>query len=402
MSPGSATVQHYPARRTHAGVRPHLPRPPRVVVVCPVLANYDAIAASARDTYRVLSGQSGFEIEVLTLSNDFDDVPARIVSGLADLLLHPAFQAADIVIYHFGMYCDLFDALIATKGRALQFVRFHNVTPPQFVPAKHRELIERSFLQAHNIAFADEVWADSCVNAETLVSLGIDRDRIKVIPLAVERPAPSGLCGKTPNPLNLLFVGRFVQSKGIFDLVTAIDWVRSRCTVPFHLRIAGNMLWSDKTYVELVQNAIAARKLESSVEILGTVSSESMEALYHGSHVLLIPSYHEGFCKPVIEGLRAGCVPVGYASYNLPVICNGLGRMVPTGDTHALGLALGEVLEGIARSYSAPEKPLLPLDRGQISARAFDLAACEYVQDFAFNRLESATLERIHTHFSGL
>ena len=374
-----------------------MPGATRAALVCPILAKYDAIAATARDTYLALARESGFEVEVLTLRNDFGDVPAMIVSGVADLLLHPAFQKADIVIYHFGIYCDLFDALIATKGRSLQIVRFHNITPPQFLPAKDRGKIERSFLQAHNLAYADELWADSRVNAETLVTLGVDRNRIHVIPLAVEEPAPRSLCGKASKCLNLLFVGRFVQSKGVLDLVRTLDSVRSRCTVPFRLRIVGNMEWSDKSYVKAVQDAIAARKLESSVEILGTVSSELMQELYHTSHVLLIPSYHEGFCKPVVEGLRAGCIPVGYAAYNLPTISNGLGRMVPPGDTQALAVALAEVAEGAAQSLDAPEDPFLPLDRGRISARSFDSAAREYVQTFTFDRFASATRQRIRT-----
>ena len=45
----------------------------------------------------------------------------------------------------------------------------------------------------------------------------------------------------------------------------------------------------------------------------------------------------------MIEGLRAGCIPIGYASYNLPYIANKLGRMVPTGNVAALTAALDEV-----------------------------------------------------------
>ena len=370
-------------------------RPTRVAVVCPVLAHYDAIGAAGRDTYLILSRHSDFEVSVLTLRNDYRDVPARIVSGLADLLLDPAFQAAEIIIYHFGIYCELFDALIAAKGRARQFVHFHNITPPEFVAPKQREVIKRSFIQVHNLAHADEVWAASHVNAETLETLGIDSSRIQVIPLAVENPSSRTFCGKAPTPLNLLFVGRFVQSKGVLDLVKAIDLVRRRCALSFRLRLAGNLEWSDQKHLTTVKETITACRLDTVVELLGTVNVEVLEDLYHMSHVFAIPSYHEGFCKPVIEALRAGCIPIGYASYNLPAISNGLGRMVPTGDIQALGSALAEVMEGVAQSFGAPEEPLLPLDMGPTSARAFDRTVGEYVQTFTLNRLASATLDRI-------
>ena len=373
------------------------PQSARVAVVCPTFATYDAIGASARDTYRILSRDRSFEVEALTFRNDYRDVPANQVHGLADLLLHSVFQAADIIIYHFGIYCDLFDALIAAKGRALQVVRFHNVTPPQYIAPQHRELIERSFLQAHNLGYADELWADSEVNAQTLLSLGIDHIPIKVIPLAVDEPALRPLSGKGSLPVNLLFVGRFVPSKGVLDLIQALDLMRGRCTVPFRLQLAGNMEWSDQTYLKRVKETIATRHMESIVQILGTVSDELMQDLYHKSHILTIPSYHEGFCKPVIEGLRAGCIPVGYAAHNLPAISNGLGRMVPTGGIAALSTALEEVIVGVAQSLGKPEDPALPLDRGQTSARAFDRIVSEYVQAFTFDRLASVTLERIRT-----
>lgn len=366
-------------------------------MVCPTFATYDAIGASARDTYRILSRDRSFEVEALTFRNDYSDVPANQVHGLADLLLHPVFQAADIVIYHFGIYCDLFDALIAAKGRALQVVRFHNVTPAQYISPQHRELIERSFLQAHNLGYADELWADSEVNAKTLLSLGIDHIPIKVIPLAVDEPTLRPLSGKGSLPVNLLFVGRFVPSKGVLDLIQALDLMRGRCTVPFRLQLAGNMEWSDQTYLKRVKETIATRHMESIVQILGTVSDELMQDLYHKSHILTIPSYHEGFCKPVIEGLRAGCIPVGYAAHNLPAISNGLGRMVPAGGVAALSAALEEVIEGVVQSLGKPEDPALPLDRGQTSARAFDRIVSEYVQAFTFDRLASVTLERIRT-----
>jgi glycosyltransferase involved in cell wall biosynthesis len=369
--------------------------PPRIAIVCPVLANHDAIAASARDTYRALSREPGFEVGVLTFRNDYCDVPVRTVSGLVDLLLDPIFQAADVIIYHFGIYCDLFDALIAAKGRAMQIVRFHNVTPPQYMKLDHQDLIERSFRQMHNLSYADEIWADSSVNAETLAHIGINWASIRVIPLSVEDPKPCTLCGKVGAPLKLLFVGRFVQSKGVLDLIEAVELVRTKCDVPFQVRLAGNMEWSDQRYLARVKEAINARELDNTVHMMGTVTAEVMQDLYHSSHILVIPSYHEGFCKPVIEGLRAGCVPVGYAAHNLPTISNGLGRLVQPGDIYALASALQEVIEGIARSPGALDDPMLPLDRGKTSIYAFDNAAHRYVQSFSFEGLASATLERI-------
>src|SRR5204863_515312 len=102
------------------------------------------------------------------------------------------------------------------------------------------------------------------------------------------------------------------------DLVQAIQRMRQRTNVPFRLRIAGNRELSDQVYLAQVESAIADARLSGIIEIVGTVDDAALECLYREAHVFVIPSYHEGFCKTAIEALRAGCVPVGYASYNLP------------------------------------------------------------------------------------
>ena len=114
-----------------------------------------------------------------------------------------------------------------------------------------------------------------------------------------------------------------------------------------------------------------------------------MQALYYASHILAVPSYHEGFCKPVIEGLRSGCVPVGYAGSNIPAITGGLGRLVAEGDSAGLGDALRDVA-GAIRTGGA-----IPLDSGRYTAAAFDAAAKQYVQAFEYDGLARETVARV-------
>ena len=51
----------------------------------------------------------------------------------------------------------------------------------------------------------------------------------------------------------------------------------------------------------------------------------------------------------------------------------------------------------MAQSFGAPDEPLLPLDKGRTSARAFDWAVGEYVQTFTFDRVASTTLDHIRS-----
>lgn len=358
----------------------------RIAVVVPILARHDAISAAARDAYLALRELSKAYTTIFALRNDFDDIPVRIVTGVSDLLLEPDFCAADLLIFHFGIYSPLFDALLIGNRHARRIVRFHNITPLELVPRSHAQLIERSLRQIHNIEVADEIWADSEVNAQELRTRGIPAECIHVIPLAVGTPSSCSLAEKGSSPLEMLFVGRIVPSKGVLDLVQAYATLCKHSSVKVRLRLAGNLEWSDPTYLRRVRAAVDdLRTLDAT--LVGTVDSETLAKLYRAAHILAVPSYHEGFCKPVVEGLRAGCVPIGYDAYNLPHIVAGLGRMVPTGDIGALEAALVETTSSVAAGLRGETDARLQLDCGKVTIAEFDALARNHVQRFLPDRI---------------
>jgi glycosyltransferase involved in cell wall biosynthesis len=361
-------------------------RAARVAVVCSIIARHDAVSAAVRQTFLALGRNRRFELSVLTARNDFADIPAHVVDGLGALLLHPAFLTADLVIYHFGIYNPLFDALIAADGRARQIVGFHNITPLELADPEQRPVIEASFRQLFNLRRADRIWCMSDVNAAELTSRGFDPRKLEIVPLAVERPPRTMLATKTAGQVELLFVGRIVTSKGGLDLIEAVDLVRRASDIPFRLRIVGNLEFSDPAYVARIKREIAERDL-SCVQFIGTVDDDVLIALYRSAHILAIPSYHEGFGVPVIEALRSGCIPVGYAAHNVPHVAARLGRLVEVGDRSELAAAMIEVIAGVAKSAERPDVPLLPLDCGRMSRRAFDEAAGVHVARFSADRV---------------
>lgn len=368
----------------------------RVTIVTPMIAHNDAISAAVRDTYKMLASANDLDVSVLTLRNDFEDVPVEMVANLTSLLVHPAYLAADILVYHFGLYNELFDALIVGNGHARQIVEFHNITPLKFASNTQQvEEITQSFRQIVHFESVDEIWTPSDVNRETLATLDIKGGHIVTIPLVVESPAVTSLTGKATGRTELIFIGRAVKSKGLLDLVQALDRMRCQTSRPLRLRIAGSLEWSDKAYLDKVIEYVEDHGLRDVVELCGTVSDRERDSLYAEAHILAMPSYHEGFCKPVVEGLRAGCIPVGYASYNLPNITNGLGLLVPPGDIDALASAFARVAQGIAQAEEQPDAAVLPLDRGTLSLRTFDAERLSYVSQFTFDRLAAMTQSRV-------
>jgi len=365
-----------------------------VVIIAPMVARYDAISAAVRDTYRALAAQPDFRVSVLTFRNDLVDIPATLVRGIGDLLVNPTYLDADLIVHHFGIYSELFNAIILGNGKARQVGVFHNVTPRHLARSDDTSLITDSYRQIFNFQHAEEVWAVSQLNQAVLEDHGVPRERIRVIPLAVDWPQIAALADKRVPPVELLFVGRIVPSKGVLDLVYAAHTARQRSSIPFRLRVAGALEWCDKEYLDKVRDFIAEHDLRDTVTLSGEVSEKELAQFYAEAHILMMPSYHEGFCKPVVEALRAGCLTLGYTSSNLPSITNGMARLVPMGESEALGSALTETMESFAQAFRAPSSPLLRLDRGRTSLREFDMLAHDYVRQFTFDNIATQMVSR--------
>lgn len=375
-----------------------------VLVVCPWFFAGDAVGAAARETVLMLRSTPQFRVSAIGTRNDYTDIDVAIVPGLAGLLLHPAFLRADLIIYHFAIYQEMFDALLIGNGRARQVVIFHNVTPKQFMWPEARPLIDRSFVQMQNFRLADEIWAVSQENAEELIRRGIPPNLVRVLPLAVDRPAAGSLsnkpaigrlrssCGNAP--VQALYVGRFAPSKGIIELVRAVALANRLSSVPIKLRLVGNLNFSHPPYVEAVRTTVVAEGAEDIVEFVGTVHAQKLASLFSNSHLFVSASYHEGFCVPVIEGLRAGCIPVTSDAGNLRYIADGLGRTTPSGDMNMFATALAEVAADVEAALADLDAPALQLGRGAFSARAFDEAVRRYVAGFTGRTITTQTIER--------
>lgn len=355
---------------------------PKVALINSIVAQHDAISAAVLDTYRCLTQDRAFDVSLFCYKNDFNEIKSHEINSLDELLLHREYLDADLLLWHFGIYYELFNSTLVGNGRALRVVRFHNVTPKEFTPQDAWETIEQSHDQCHLLRSVDEIWADSDVNAETALKFGVTPERIRTIPLVVE-----GQCFRSleikPQPISILFVGRFVKSKGVLELLQAIDTLRrSSLDVPLSVTLVGNVEFSDPAYVAGIHAYIKHRALGDVVQMRGTVDEPTLRDLYHDAHILAIPSYHEGFCKPVVEALQAGAIPIGYASYNLPFITNGFGRLVTPGDVGSLSAALRDVVKALPSAMQSPSLALLPLDMGMTSIVAFTDQVHRYVQRF--------------------
>ncbi len=136
-------------------------------------------------------------------------------------------------------------------------------------------------------------------------------------------------------------VARLAQHKGHDDLLDALgDDLRAHRD--WKLLWVGDGWWRDR-----LLKRVSDMGLEPQVICTGLVPPERVPAMMRAMDVLAHPSYREGLPRTVPQALLCGVTPVAYDVDGTREACidGRTGRLVPLGDTRALGEAIRELRE---------------------------------------------------------
>lgn len=332
-----------------------------VSVINAACRSRDAIGEAVHETCRAIAHNGAFDVRLYTFYSDADDIDTRIIGGCGDILSDPFFLRSSAMIVHFGFYTPLMRMLLGGTANIIKIVRYHNITPKRFVEQSAYEGIDLSRSQLCLLDAADQVWADSPFNREDLIDAGITPENVVVSPLFVKSNIVNlPLCKKISDDfINIMYVGRFVKSKGVIDLIRGSKILKGRNNV--RINLVGAFTYSDLKYIAELKNEIICLGLSDIIHFIGEVSDVELTQLYQAAHILVIPSYHEGFCVPLAEALIGGLFPIAYAAGNVPHMIRDVGRLVPTGDVDALAKAIGETVDWFERARGSLEIPPLNL-----------------------------------------
>jgi glycosyltransferase involved in cell wall biosynthesis len=131
------------------------------------------------------------------------------------------------------------------------------------------------------------------------------------------------------------------------------------------------------------------------VRYLGLVKDDVLAENYARADVLVIPSYHEGFCVPVVEAFASGAYVVAYDSSNLPNVVAGLGSLVPTGDVGALSTVLVDLARRFQAARERDEELILPAAGGEVSEAAWRVAVAHYVSTYSYEAFKGRFAELV-------
>lgn len=322
--------------------------------------------------------------------SDVDDPRVYDVATAAELFSIPAFCAADLHVFEFGIYYPLFDVIFALPSDARIGVVYHNITPPNLADdGSTRRALERSLWQRHNLARAVRVAANSEFTRQELIAFGVDPARLSVLPLPAGHEPATVAPERKSGPVELLFVGRFVRAKGVLDLLHAMRTLNRRGHRDVRLTLVGNPRLSSPGVLAAIDDLLA-NGLAGSVRVLPAADDAALAELYARSDVFVIPSYHEGYCVPVIEALSARCQVVAYDSSNLPFVLGGLGALVPTGDVAALATTLAEVSDRILASRERGEPVRVLTPRGEMDEAVWLREVVSHLQRHSHRAFEES------------
>lgn len=365
----------------------------KISIVSPTFYKGDAVGHAAHDCYKAIVQLDYKNVRGIGVKNDFQDMPFEYCDTEHYLSNNIWFKNSNLIIWHFSIYDELFNHLHHPQKTSKHVICFHNITPKQFMPKHSWHIIDKSIAQLQTFNNADAIWADSRENKEELIRHKINPMLITELPIAVDRPTLSRLLDKPKDRINILCIGRFYSSKGILDVIDAAIFLKSKFP-NFLLRLIGNPDFSDPIYIRCILEKIKLHGMTEHIDFVGKVSEKALCYLYAQSHIYISASYHEGFCVPVIESLRAGMIPVTYDAANLRWIAGDNGLTVPTGDITALSEALFETCIGISQALAQPHSKCIRLNKCTTDLVTFDKISKSYAENFNFTqfctRLEAA------------
>jgi glycosyltransferase involved in cell wall biosynthesis len=107
------------------------------------------------------------------------------------------------------------------------------------------------------------------------------------------------------NVLNLLFVGRLVKSKGIYEALNAVEYISKHMNGYIYLKYVGDGIEKNR-----LASTIRKKGLDN-IAITGLLVGDALNNEYRNSDLLILPSYSEGFPYAMIEAFQAGLPIIG-------------------------------------------------------------------------------------------
>lgn len=329
-------------------------------------------------------------LKVYTGAADVSDTRIVEAPNVLSVAVDEHFLRSDVVVFNFGIFYPLFDAIHLAPPLATTAVLFYGITPPHLLTPDQRQIAFDSYRQAVNIHAADQVLTTSDYLVDELhANLGVPLSDISKVPLCASFGAvreglrPPGEDGT----IRLLYLGRFHRAKGVHELLQAFQRMDGRRRRRVRLDLVGSARWAEPDYLAELEEFVTTHGLNDSVDFHSDISKECLVDTMLNADALVIPSHHEGFCVPVIEALDCGCCVICSDAGSLGEVSGGLGRTFPAGNSQALAAMLDQ--------FTAEFPDAIPTDSGLLKMHEWRARASSHAARFTRERFEESFCEAL-------
>ena len=187
-----------------------------------------------------------------------------------------------------------------------------------------------------------------------VTNLGIEEDRIVVLPNPVKFPSYKFNRKSNSNDIKFLFLGRIGQRKGAFELIEAFS------NIPSTKRTRASLIIAGDGEVEKAKKLVIDLELSDRITIFDWVNSQERDALLSKSDIFILPSHNEGLPMAIIEAMSFGLSIITTPVGGIPeLISNGNnGLLTEPGNTNELSDAMQYLIdnENIRKSLGTKAK----------------------------------------------
>lgn len=230
----------------------------------------------------------------------------------------------DLVIYHYTSgWVEGMDILQKLPCKII--LRYHGITPPIFFEKfseSHYNRAKEGYSLIQKFNNIDNIVAcisTSLYSWNELNKYGFYRKNYTIIPPfhtidnLLKTPEKKFFIKKIINKenFNIISVARIAPHKGQLDLIQAFSFFLKNCKIhnTYKLYLIGKMNNSLNLYNKQIIQLINHLKMQDNIKLVGDISNKLLRTFYLHSNIMILPSYHEGFCLPIIESM-AHALPV--------------------------------------------------------------------------------------------
>lgn len=137
---------------------------------------------------------------------------------------------------------------------------------------------------------------------------------------------------------NILYLGLLKKTKGIYDLLNAIEYVNDKLEKDIVLYLCGKDEEGDLAQI------ISDKHLDDRIQMLGWISKEKRLELFKNTVICILPSYFEALSMTVIESMCYGIPIITTSISTMPELIGDVIPLVEPGDYKGIGNLLVELL----------------------------------------------------------